>query len=375
MAKDARNGWKKLTGQSARKPNAKKTVEQTIGAAVANGGQSAGLRSLDQALTEAQTAPDAQTLHYLATALERLGEFPRAYKLRAQGHELLSVAPGQPWEGQPLPDGNLVITPMRYDRQSIHYAIQYASMIGLAAERAPGCKVYLEPRLIPMFSRSFPTATFLNEDDMPEDVCAPDEYHAGLERLPALFATSEQRIAAAHRPILADLDLSESLRARYAPDGKPLIGIAWGSLNSRKDVPSFDAWARLLNGMDAHFISLQYGDVAKAKARVERAGSCDVLVDPQIDQFVDMDGFAAQLSAVDLIVTISNSGAHLAGAMGRPMIVLLDDRFHLSWPYFQDHTPWYPDATLVRRNGRDWEDVMQSVRATVSDWLSLTTSR
>lgn len=370
LGKDLRNGWHKLQGKGSKTNRHKKAVEDGIGHAIKTGGRAGGAIQLDAAVKAALLQPDARELHSLSNALERFSEFPRAYALRAQGHALLGDELGIPWDGRPITDGGLVVTPMRFDRQSLSYAIQYASYIGMAADLAPGCTVYLNSRLIPLFERSFPAARYVSHDDMPERPCADGDRHISLERLPALFATSKEAIAGAHRPLLAHPDLVQAMRARYSDNGKPVIGIAWGSKNEKKDVPGFKAWNTLLADSPARFLSLQYGDVEGALSRLSAKSGAEVMSDSTVDQLSDMDQFAAQLAAVDAVVTISNTGAHLAGAMGCNMITLLDDRFHLTWPFFENRTPWYPGAELVRRNGRKWDDVMVQVRKRVHELVS-----
>jgi hypothetical protein len=369
LAKDVQNGWRKLTRSGGKNDNSKKSIEVEIGRAISSGGRAAGLARLDVLIEEALRVPEPRNLHYLASALERFGEYGRAYPLRARGHALIGPELGQAWDGKPSPENRLVITPMRYDQQSLSYSIQYASLIGLASELVEGCTVYLNPRLIPLFQRSFPKARFASEEEIPDRPCADGQLHAGLESLPALFASSADAIAAAHRPLRADPDLTARLRARYRQGARPVIGIAWGSSNARKDVPGLKLWADLLADLPARLVSLQYGEVGAAVARLSAAGKADIIVDPEIDQFMDMDGFAAQLAAVDAVLSVSNTGAHLAGAMGRPSVVLLDDRFHLTWPYFATATPWYPNTILLRRNGYDWARVMAAARGRLLEIL------
>ena len=62
-----------------------------------------------------------------------------------------------------------------------------------------------------------------------------------------------------------------------------------------------------------------------------------------------MDRFAAQLGALDAVVTISNTGAHLAGAMGIPTCLIRDDWFRRAWPVLSDRTPWYPKTGSPRK--------------------------
>jgi hypothetical protein len=72
----------------------------------------------------------------------------------------------------------------------------------------------------------------------------------------------------------------------------------------------------------------------------------------------DVDVFAAQVSSVRGVLTISNTTAHMAGALGVPCVVLLDDVQHLTWPSAGMQSPFYPKMRLLRQNGRPWGQVV-----------------
>jgi hypothetical protein len=73
-----------------------------------------------------------------------------------------------------------------------------------------------------------------------------------------------------------------------------------------------------------------------------------------------MDRFAAQIAALDIVVTISNTGAHLAGALGVPAIVMLDGGFRLSWPVFGETVAAYPSVRLIQKDGQAWAQVLEA---------------
>jgi ADP-heptose:LPS heptosyltransferase len=85
-------------------------------------------------------------------------------------------------------------------------------------------------------------------------------------------------------------------------------------------------------------------------------------VDRSVDQLVSIDAFAAQIAALDLVITIDNSTAHLAGALGIPTWVLLP--FAADWRWFErrEDSPWYPTVRLFRQPKRDdWHSVFRCV--------------
>ena len=78
-----------------------------------------------------------------------------------------------------------------------------------------------------------------------------------------------------------------------------------------------------------------------------------------MDQFKDLDGYAAQVSSVKGVLTISNTTAHLAGALGIPCVVILDDGPVTTWPDHENISPFYPSLRLVRRQHRDWKECLE----------------
>ena len=126
----------------------------------------------------------------------------------------------------------------------------------------------------------------------------------------------------------------------------------------------------MLRSLNATYVSLQYGDVAADVAALRSLSGCDVIYDDTVDSLSDLDTFSAQVAAMDAVATISNTGAHVAGALGVPMVVLLDDKNHLVWPVQGKETAWYPSARLVRREAREWAEVFEEVRQEIDQRLS-----
>lgn len=80
------------------------------------------------------------------------------------------------------------------------------------------------------------------------------------------------------------------------------------------------------------------------------------------DPLKDLDNFAAQISALDLIISVDNSTVHLAGALGIPVWVLLPFAPDWRWMLNRDDSPWYPTMKLFRQpSPGDWEVVIANV--------------
>jgi len=85
-------------------------------------------------------------------------------------------------------------------------------------------------------------------------------------------------------------------------------------------------------------------------------------LDTSVDQLSDIDTFAAQVAAMDLVITIDNSTAHIAGGLGVPVWVMLP--FHSDWRWLiqGERSVWYPSMRLFRQSKPgDWISVVQDV--------------
>ena len=108
------------------------------------------------------------------------------------------------------------------------------------------------------------------------------------------------------------------------------------------------------------FISLQKGTPA-AQARTPPAGMKLLDWTTELDDFTDT---AALIEALDLVVTVDTSVAHLAGALGRPVWIL--NRYDQCWRWLRDRTdsPWYPTARLFHQETPgDWTGAIDEVTA------------
>ncbi len=100
--------------------------------------------------------------------------------------------------------------------------------------------------------------------------------------------------------------------------GSPvLVGISWHSIRETKELPSLAHWAEFLKATEVDFVSLQYGDAASEAVLLSRSADRKVILDQTVDSLIDLDIYAAQVAACDVVVTISNTCAHMAGALGK----------------------------------------------------------
>jgi len=150
----------------------------------------------------------------------------------------------------------------------------------------------------------------------------------------------------------------------------PRIGIAWAGKPSHKNDANrsagLSAFTALFDLLNARFYSLQVGP-AQAEIRDLSLGAVIQDLSPAIRNFADT---ASLLQDLDVVVTVDTSVAHLAGAMGKPVWVMLPFASDWRWQLHRQDSPWYPSMRLFRQTRPgDWDEVFMRVRAGLDDWI------
>jgi tetratricopeptide (TPR) repeat protein len=300
----------------------------------------------------ARRAAHVDTLYSKGIAHLALGELAEGWRLHA-----LRRQPGSPIaiedlsRGEPEWGGERVGLLRLWREQGVGDEVLFARLAPLAAG-AHADRVVLEcgERLVPLFARSFPAL----------QVCAVGEAPAADAQCPlggvGRFVAAGVGALNGGAPYLrADEERRVELRRRYEAQarGRPIVGIAWTSTNprlGRHKSAALSQWGALLE-RDCFFVSLQYGDVAAEIAAAAARFGAAIVADPDVDQLASLDDFAAQTAAMDAVVSISNTTAHVAGALGVPCITLVAPAQGLLWYWgvTGETTPWYESVRLVRR--------------------------
>jgi len=235
----------------------------------------------------------------------------------------------------------------------------------------------VEPRLVPLFQRSFPAArvvahstyivatktiryapALLNELEG-IDLWTPiasllREFRATVDSFPSRksFLTADPERVAHWRKVLED-----------APAG-PKVGLLWKSAINRdarhRFFSPFDQWAPVLKIPGLSFVNLQYGDCSEEIAKAERDLGVKIWTPPGIDLKQDLDDVAALCCAMDLVVGFSNATLNLGAACGAPTWLISTPG---AWPRLGTaRYPWYPQArTFTAQRFADWGPVMEAV--------------
>jgi tetratricopeptide (TPR) repeat protein len=258
------------------------------------------------------------------------------------------------WSGVDVSGKRLLL----YAEQGFGDTIQFARYAPLVAAR--GARVVLEVQR--------PLKYLLKGVSGVEMVVAKDEMlpsadlQCSLLSLPLMFATTVETIPSNVPYIHPRADRVEAWKRRLPRDAA-MIGLVWsGNPRSAKDHArsiAFEQLAPLLTVPGIQFVSLQK-DVRPSDASALRA--CGEVIDlcADLQDFLDT---AAIISQLDLVISVDTAVAHLAGALGKPVWVLLPPLPDFRWLLDRKTSPWYPSARLFRKSrARDWNEVISSVR-------------
>ena len=273
------------------------------------------------------------------------------------------------WTGTPLTVERLLI----YAEQGVGDQVLFASCLPDVLERASRCVVECDARLVPLFSRSFPAARIVPEPSrgQPRDTSLLNEtdFAVAVGDLPGLFRLSENAFPRHNGYLVPQATFCRHWRDRLADMGPgPKIGISWRGGCDPEDrqrrSTRLDQWAAVFDALpEAVFVNLQYGETADEVRAVKSKHAARLYDCPRADSLEDLDQFAALLSSLDLVVTVDNTTAHLAGALSVPVWTLLQFASEWRWLITRDDSPWYPSMRLFRQSASGhWDDVLRSVR-------------
>ena len=281
---------------------------------------------------------------------ERRGRFAAAWEALALGAEAQRPPDLPIWAGPGTPCERLLV---RRKMRHLGAELRNARFLAAAARDVASVALVTEPRLLPLLARTLPMIRVIPLGD--KEPAADCE--ASYERLALHYGRTHEQIQSSFLP----LQPPETVR-------RGGLGIAWHSSNRRKDLPTLIDFARVLAGTNVSLQSLQYDEEVAGITDLEAAIGRQVARSPG-DQKIDVDGFAALVASVDAVLTISNTTAHMAGSLGVPCVVVLDDLDHLTWPASADRSPFYPHLRLVRRNGRGWSSVLEEGMVVLNELL------
>lgn len=330
------------------------------------GQQAAALERFDRALAINPDYPVARFNR--AVSLLSLGRFAEGWtgydwRFRVEGlaARIGARAFAHPrWDGGPLLGQRLLAWGEQGPGDEIMFASMVPDILSIGAEVILEC----DWRLAPLFARSFPAATVVARADPPDPLTADPLIgaEAPLGSLGSLLRPEIASFPEGAGYLRPDSPREQACRARYAALGEGAkVGVAWRLADGGLALAELEP---VLTSPGLSVVNLE-GETAAAEVAAFRARTLtEPFTDPTIDPGQDLDGLAAQLASLDLVIAAAGPVAHLAGALGRPTLVLAPRAADWCWLAEGDLCPWYPSVRIVRQAPTgDWSAAIAGIAA------------
>jgi tetratricopeptide (TPR) repeat protein len=288
------------------------------------------------------------------------------------------TVPPMYWSGENLSGKKILV----WSEQGVGDEILYASMLPDLAQLGARIIFECDPRMVPVYARSFPTVDVRGwiKRNTSSTPARELDFQSSVVSLGRFFRPNLAAFPKRSSYLKADSAKVRALRARYGEG--PLVGVSWRSKAARnvgtKKSSDLIYWESVLRTPGVKFVNLQYGDCAEDLAVIRDRFGIEIINDPEIDSLTDMDSFFAQVAAMDLVISTSNTTIHVAGSQGVPTWMLISERHMSLWYWFtkERNSPWYPSLQIYRHVAKDenhhhWsQGLLQKVSADLSDWLT-----
>lgn len=299
---------------------------------------------------------------YLAANNYRDGFREYEWRWRGQQHPLASF--GCPvWEGQSLIDKTMLL----HSEGSLGDVLQFVRYAQELKQRGAYIMVRTFKTLIPLLSRcSYIDMLVHNQEAVPQA-----DYQLSLMSVPYLLDTTYPHVYNSIPYLHPDPALVAYWHEQLAHDPSFKIGICWQAdphndanrpLLARRSI-ELSAFEPLAAVPGVTLYSLQSRDGVEQLRATSWIRSFEKNFDDDHGSFMDT---AAVMMHLDLIITVDTSVAHLAGALGRPVWLILPYKADWRWSYSGTTTPWYPTIHIWRKSYQDpWSHLVEKVCTTL----------
>ncbi len=257
------------------------------------------------------------------------------------------------WRGEPLAGKKVLV----FAEQGFGDTIQFGRYLPQLVAQGAEVTFHCQPALLPLFRRMAGIMVVARDTGQTNgfDACLP------VMSLAAYFGARSDRVNGDLPYLCADAEKTARWREKLAGDGLK-VGLVWAgaAINPVNRRRSFElaTYAPLKAVPGVRLYSLQKGEAAADKQSAAWQGVVDLS-----EEMADFDDTAAIIANLDLVITADTAVAHLAGAMGRPVWVLVYADPDWRWQAeVEGRNVWYPGAVLFRqRLGEPWSAVVARV--------------
>ena len=259
--------------------------------------------------------------------------------------------------------------------QGIGDQILYSSLFYDAFKTKNHFYVSLDPRLIPLYKRSFSHLDHITFISIHEKLSESKyDFHLPIGSLGKFFRNSIEDFNSHPKAYLkTDETQVRALRKKIKKNARNICGISWMSKNidvGKEKSLSLTELLPILSIPNTTFISLQYGDTKEEVGKILDQHGIEIYMIDEIDNFNDLDGLASLINACDYVVTTSNVTAHIAGALNKETYLLIPYAHGRIWYWGESENQclWYPAIHIYQCDDSGlWDHPIKHLSARLKD--------
>ncbi len=234
--------------------------------------------------------------------------------------------------------------------------------------------INIDSRLHKIIERMNPKVKFINNNNQIKDLGINSQISLG--DLGSLFVKKNSNLTKGSGGYFtSDFEISNNLKKFFSPKTKYICGISWISKNedigSKKSI-SLETLKPILSLRNITFVDIQYNDTTDEREKFYENNNIKIEKIKSIDNFNDLNGVTSLIDICDIIITVSNTNAHLSGALGKKTYLLLPKGKGRLWYWSSENNKsnWYPSIEIIQQNVvGSWEIAIANLSKTLKDNL------
>jgi len=267
---------------------------------------------------------------------------------------------------KPVWDGFSIGTVLIYPEQGIGDQILFSRCINYFQNKKNKFIFSTDKKLMTLFKSSFPKIKVVEHtENIKSDFCI------GLGDLPKFCIKDIKSLNDLSKPYLFPMNSFNQNKINVLKRNL-LCGLSWNSVNGdvgKNKSISLEQLKDIISLPKINFIDLQYSDTQDEINHFSKKYNINILTNQKIDNFNDMNALALQIQECDFIITISNSTAHLSGALGKKTFLMAPKGKGKYWYWSQKKNMclWYPSVEVFQQKKRGvWDEVIEEIKSRIT---------
>ena len=234
--------------------------------------------------------------------------------------------------------------------------------------------INIDSRLHKMIERIYPKINFLNKNDFnkyPNIDC-----QMPLGDLGSLFVKDKTDLIKYKSYLTSDFNLKKELKDNLNTKNKFVCGLSWISKNEDIGVNksiTLEKLKPILSIKNIEFIDLQYNDTANERNTFYSESGIKISKIESIDNFNDLNGITSLIDICDFVITVSNTNAHISGALGKTTYLLLPNGKGKLWYWTSEknRSVWYNSIRIIEQKTVDvWDDSINKLKKIIEEKIN-----